>query len=77
MTKSELSKQYTERAESERAAGGKVEVNYMRPYVAVDLSDGSEYFFQGEEAQDLIDEVEKCGLDCSDENTILAIAQNW
>jgi len=48
---------YRHRAEFEREAGGSVEINRSLPYVAVNLSDGTEYFFQGEEADNLLDEV--------------------
>lgn len=38
------------------------------------MSDGSEYFFQGEEASDLLDEVPD---NLAPEDYILAVAQGW
>jgi hypothetical protein len=73
-----VSYDYKMRAKAERAAGGKVEVNESLPYVSITMSDGSEYFFQGEEASELIEEYEKIDwLSCSIEDYLLAIAQNW
>lgn len=67
-------KDYEYRANAEREAGGSVEINYHLPYVAVTLSDGSEFFFQGEEASDLLDEVPE---NIDDEDYILIRAQGW
>ena len=69
-----LVKQYEKRAENERRGGGMIDINYRLPTVAVELSDGSEYFFQEYEAQDLIDEVPE---NISPEDFILASAQSW
>lgn len=65
---------YIKKADAERKSGGSVEINYRLPYVAVTLSDGSEYFFQGEEASDLLDEVPD---NISAEDYILFLAQGW
>ncbi len=48
---------YQQHAKEERKAGGSVEINYGIPYVAVNLSNGEEYFLQGEDAERLLDEV--------------------
>ena len=69
-----LVKDFEKRAENERRAGGMVDIDYRLPTVAVELSDGSEYFFQEYEAQDLIDEVPE---NISPEDYILAQAQGW
>lgn len=69
-----LVKQYEERAENERRGGGMIDIDYRIPTVAVELSDGSEYFFQEHEAQNLIDEVPE---NISTEDFILASAQSW
>lgn len=70
----ELVKQLEERAAAERGAGGRVEINNRYGYVAVTMSDGGEYYFQGEEAEELLAEVPN---NINDGDYILAIAQNW
>jgi hypothetical protein len=67
-------KDYEFRAKCEREAGGKIEINSGLPYVAITMSDGGEYFFQGEEASDLLDDVPD---NINEEDFILAIAQGW
>lgn len=67
-------KDYEGRARSEREAGGTIEINERLPYIAINMSDGSEYFFQGEEASMLLDEVPD---NIHAEDFILAIAQGW
>ena len=73
----EISFDYILRAKAERSAGGKCEVNESLPYIALTMSDGSEYFFQGEEAEDMLKEYETIDLSCSIEQWLLAIAQSW
>ena len=70
----ELAEQLEARAKAEREAGGYCDVNSGLSYVDVVLSDGSTYFFQGEEAEALIAEVPEW---IDEEDYILAIAQNW
>lgn len=70
----DLVAQLEKRAEDERSAGGSIDINDMLPTVGVEMSDGSEYFFQGEEADDLLSEVPG---NMHPEDFILAIAQNW
>jgi len=65
---------YRHRAEFERKAGGTVEINDRLPSVAVSLSGGLDYFFQGEEAENLLNDVPD---ELSAEDFILAIAQGW
>lgn len=67
-------KDYEERARSEREAGATIEINEHLPYIAIKMSDGSEYFFQDEEASMLLDEVPD---NIRSEDFILAIAQGW
>lgn len=62
------------RAEAERNAGGSIEINYGLPYVAIDMSDGSEYFCQEEDATRLLSEVPP---NVSAEDYLLASAQSW
>ena len=55
-------------------AGGTVEINHGLPYVAVTCSNGDEYFFQGEEAENLIDEVPEY---VNEEDYIMYSSMNW
>ena len=69
---------YRIRARAERAAGAKCEVNTKLPYIAITMSDGSEYYMQGEEAENALKEYEDIEwLSCSIGDYFLAIAQNW
>lgn len=78
MSKKQLAKQFEKRAEAERKGGGKVEINKTADSISVVLSDGSEYFFQGHEADELLAQAEKdFDGEISDEDYILAVAQNW
>lgn len=56
-----------------------IEINYRLPYVAVKHADGSEYFFQGDEADNLIEEARSSPLHnyCSVENIILWQSIGW
>ena len=67
-------KDFEQRAEAERQAGGFVEINYGLPSVSITLSDGSDYFFQEHEADDLLGEVP---TNIADEDYLLAVAQGW
>lgn len=62
------------RAEAELNAGATIEINRHPCYVAITMSDGSEYFFQAEEAADLLNEVPD---NISETDYILARAQCW
>lgn len=78
MTNEGLIAEYEERAREERKDGGEIEINRSLPYIAVVLSNGSEYFFQGEEADAMIDEADSAldgGINAED--FILATAQSW
>lgn len=74
MTRAELRKDTEHRARCEREAGGHIEINQGLPYVAITMSDGAEYFMQGEEASNLLDEVPDW---VNEEDYILAQAQGW
>ena len=79
MEESELIKQIEETARGCRSAGMSVEINHSLPYVAVNLGvnehgDPIEYFFQGEEASNLIDDVPEW---INEEDFILWCAQGW
>jgi hypothetical protein len=65
---------YEARAEAEMNAGATIEISRNPRYVAITMSDGSEYFFQDEEADDLLNEVPD---NISETDYILAVAQGW
>jgi hypothetical protein len=78
MTKQELEEQYRARASAEFEAGGRVEIDRRFDYVGIVLSDETEYFFQGEEASGLLDEIEAYSFESlDDKDALLAIAQSW
>ena len=58
--------------------GQKIEINYSLPYIAINTG-FEEYFFQGDEANNLIEEAQKSKLSnfCTVENIILWQAQGW
>ena len=74
MTNAQLRKQYTERANAEREAGGSCEIHWGLGWVNVELSDGSAYYFDGSDTERLLSEVPE--WICA-EDYILAMAQNW
>jgi len=79
MTKEELAKQYQARAEAEYAAGGSVDINLVVGSVSVTLSGGESYFFQGDEADGLLEEAALMAddLEIDEDDYIMAAAQNW
>lgn len=62
------------RAEAERNAGGSIKICPILPTVSIELSDGTEYFCQEEDATRLLSEVPP---NVSAEDYILASAQSW
>jgi hypothetical protein len=74
MTNEQHAKQCEYYANCEREAGGTIEINTALPYVAVTMSDGSEYFFQGDEADELLESVPDY---INREDYILSQAQGW
>jgi hypothetical protein len=56
-----------------------VVINTGLPYIAINLGNGTEYFFQGEEASFMLDEVTQAAekFSTSIENTLLWLAQGW
>jgi len=78
MTNQKMIEQFEARAAAERESGSTIEINERLPYVAVKYSNDDEYFFQGEEAENLINEAEAAfdgGINAED--YILAIGQSW
>jgi hypothetical protein len=74
MDRQQLVNQVEDTAHCCRLAGMKVEINNLLPYVSVYLSEGQTYFFQGEEASDLLKEVPDY---LNPEDYILWSAQGW
>jgi len=69
---------YKMRAKAERSAGGHCRVNSYLSEVSIRMSDGSEYYLQGEEAENMIAEYRDIEwLSCEIEDYLLAIAQSW
>jgi len=65
---------YTARAQAERNAGGSIDIRSEISTIEVKLADGTEYFFQGDAADDLLAEVPS---EMVAEDYVLAIAQSW
>ena len=59
-----------------RAEGQYVEINHGLPWVEVNRGCDDTYFFQGEEASDLLDECDAMP-EVSEEDYILWSAQGW
>lgn len=74
MTRQELIKLIESDAEYAKNNGQFITVNESLPYVDVDLGHGNEYFFQGEEASDLINSVPDW---INAKDYILWLAQGW
>jgi hypothetical protein len=79
MTDEEMKQQIETSANAERAAGSTIEINHNLPYVAIDMGGESQYFLQGQEASELIDEHElrASKFNVSVEDSILHSAQGW
>lgn len=79
MTNQEMQQQIERSAKFELAAGASIEINTGLPFVALTMSDGSEYFFQGQEADELLDEHNASAdkFDTTVESSILHSAQGW
>ena len=65
---------YEGRAAAERQAGTTIEINTGIPYIAIDYIDGDSYYFQGDEASQVLDEVPE---NISPEDYILAVSRGW
>jgi len=55
-------------------AGGTIEINNGLPYVAIKQPNEEKYFFQGEEAENLLNEVPE---DINEEEYIIWVSQGW
>lgn len=69
-----LLEQYTERAEAEIEAGGRIDINTSLPEISIIMSDGSQYYFSDYEADELLNNVPD---NICAEYFILALAQDW
>lgn len=74
LTHEQMQAQYRARYDAEVQAGGRIQINRGLPEVAITMSDGSEYYFQDWQADDLLATVPEW---CSAEVFLLASAQNW
>ena len=74
MTEQELKRQYCQRYLDEIEAGSTIDINASLPYVGIDMSNGDEYFFQGEDAENLLND---CPGWINKEVYLLVMAQNW
>ena len=70
----DLIERYQLLADSEREEGGKVFIHFGIPYISLTTSAGQQYFFQGEEAQNLLDQ---CPEEIHEQDYLLASAVDW
>jgi hypothetical protein len=79
MTNNEMKQQIERSAEAELAAGAQIDIDRRFGWVSLTMSSGDEYFFQGDEGYDLIDEHDKSAdlFDVTCEQSILHSAQGW
>lgn len=60
--------------EYHRKNGGKIDINRGIPYIAITDCTGNEWFLQGEEAQNLLDEIPD---NVNEEDYIFWISRGW
>lgn len=61
-------------AQAVRASGGRVDINYGLPSIAITNPDGSEYFFQEHEASEILDSIPD---EVFEVDYIMWSAQSW
>lgn len=78
MTNKQMLPDIKKTANAARKSGQTIEINYALPYVDINAIQDI-YFFQGEEASNLIEEAVNAGnqFNCSPEDYILYISQGW
>lgn len=56
-----------------------IDINHGIPYVGIDLANGDEYFFQGQEASELLEQATTTSnkFNTNLEDTLLWMAQSW
>jgi hypothetical protein len=69
-----LCAQMIERYNAEISANGSIKINYDIPYIAIEMSDNEKYFFQGDEAENLLKGVPE---NIAEDEFLLATAQEW
>ena len=74
MTNEEYAKQCEFYSDCERKSGGSIEIERNGLYIAIKMSNGDEYYFQGQEADYLLADVPDF---VNQEDYLLSIAQNW
>ena len=74
MTKKQIAADIKRRAQAARKAGGSIKIDRRLPWIAVVNPDGSEYFFQEHEADELLKGIPDY---VNEEDFILAMAQGW
>jgi len=74
MTREEMLNHIKETVKAFYSAGGTIEINNGIPYVAIKQPNEEEYFFQGEEAENLLNEVPE---DINEEEYIIWVSQGW
>lgn len=74
MTNQQFAQDLQVRHDAELAAGGSIEITHGLPTVAITLSDGGEFFFQEQEASELLESVPDF---VNEAVFLLAMAQGW
>lgn len=79
MTNEQFKQQIEQAAKSELEAGASIEIDRRHGYVTLKRSDNAEYFFQGDEGYELIDEHDRSAdkFDVTTEQSILHSAIGW
>lgn len=78
MTNKQMLSEITKTANSARLSGQTIDINYGLPYVDINGTEDV-YFFQGQEASDLLAEAVEAGnkFNCHVEDYLLFISQGW
>lgn len=69
-----IAKDMKRAGEQQRKDGGKIKIDYRHETVAIKLANGDEFFFQNNEAIDLLDEVPD---NVNEEDYLFWIARSW
>lgn len=77
MTKPEILRDIQLHAQAQRDNGASVVIDYSLLTVTVELANGGEFFFQGEEASELLSDTEHVDPRVTAEDMILWLAQGW
>ncbi|MEO7047753.1 MAG: hypothetical protein ABI091_20815 [Ferruginibacter sp.] len=79
MTDQEIINAVEETCKSARDNGQSIEIDYNLPFVSIDNNNGESYFFEGQEADELINEARNGKISdlCTIEDIILWQSQGW